>query len=308
VSKVMTMKEAVSRHVKSGDMLFISGAQHGAPAAAIAEIIRQKIDHLGVITCLTNTNTLIGEGLVDRLITGYSQFDEKRSYALQKARANNKYPVVEESSHFGIALMLYAGYIGIPFMPTRCLVGSDMMKYNSENLKSIECPFTHTQVGVVKAVVPDVGILHVQRADADGNAQKWGTLGIDLEGINASKKVIVTTEEIVDSDVIRRDPNRTIIPAFRVSAVVEQPFGAYPSHLAGCYNDAPMPFGPMMGGQEAYEASLQESVYGIKDWNEYLENLKKKNGPDFLDKIRLKNPAMSEPVASGYETFGGNER
>jgi len=308
MSKVMTMKEAVSRFVKSGDTVFTSGAQHGAPAAAIAEIIRQKIDHLAVITALTNTNTLIGEGLVDRLITGYSQLDEKRSYALQKARANGKFPVVEESSHFGIALMLYAGYIGIPFMPTRCLVGSDMMKYNSENLKSIECPFTHTQVGVVRAVVPDVGILHVQRADADGNAQKWGTLGIDLEGGNASKKIIITTEKIVDPDVIRRDPNRTIVPGFRVSAVVEQPFGAYPSHLAGCYGDGPMTLGPMMGGKEAYEANLQDSVYGVKDWNEYLEILKKKNGADFLDKLRLKDPAMSDPVPYGYVTVGGNDR
>ncbi len=308
MSKIMTMKEAVSRYVKSGDLLFISGAQHGAPAAAIAEIIRQKIDHLTVITCLTNTNTLIGEGLVDKLITGYSQLNENRSYALQKARVNNKFPIIEESSHFGIALMLYAGYMGIPFMPTRCLVGSDMATYNNENIKSIECPFTHTKVGVVRAVVPDIGILHVQRTDAEGNAQKWGTLGIDLEGINASKKIIVTTEEIVDSDVIRRDPNRTIIPAFRVNAVVEQPFGAYPSHLAGCYNDGPMVFGSMIGGKEAYETNLQESVYGVNDWNEYLENLKKKNGQDFLDKLRLKNPALSEPIASGYETIGGNER
>jgi glutaconate CoA-transferase subunit A len=133
-------------------------------------------------------------------------------------------------------------------------------------------------------------------------------LGIDHEGINASKKVIITTEQIVDSDVIRRDPNRTIIPGFRVNAVVEQAFGAYPSHLAGCYNDGPMAFGPMMGGKEVYEANLQESVYGVKDWNEYLENLKKKNGPDFLDNLRLKDPAMSDPVSSGYVTFGGSER
>lgn len=307
MSKVMTMKEAVSKYVESGDLLFISGAQHAAPAAAVAEIIRQKIDHLGVITCLTNTNTLIGEGLVDRLITGYNMLNETRSYALQKARENGKFPVVEESSHYGISLMLYAGYMGIPFMPTRSLVGSDMAKFNDENIKSIECPFTHTQVGAVRAVVPDIGIIHVQRADSDGNAQKWGTLGIDLEGINASKKIIVTAEEIVDSDVIRRDPNRTIIPGFRVNAVVEQPFGAYPSHLAGCYNDGPMVFGTMMGGKEAYEENLEETVYGVNDWNEYLENLKKKNGADFLDRIRLKNPAMSDPIASGYETYGGNE-
>jgi hypothetical protein len=87
--------------------------------------------------------------------------------------------------------------------------------------------------------------------------------------------------------------------------VVEQPFGAYPSHLAGSYNDGPV---AMMVEKEDYEANLQESVYGVNDWNEYLENLKKKNGEDFLERLRLKNPVLSEPVASGYETFGGNDR
>lgn len=297
MSKVMTMKEAVSRFVKSGDTLFISGAQHGSPAAAVAEIVRQRIDHLTVITALTNTNTLIGEGLVDKLITGYAMLDEKRSYALQKARAMGKFPVVEESSHFGIALMLIAGYMGVPFMPTKCLLGSDMMKYN-ENIKTIQDPFGSGPLGVVKAVVPDIGIIHVQRCDAEGNAQKWGTLGIDHEGINASKKIIVTTEKIVDEDVIRRDPNRTIIPAFRVNAVVEQPFGAYPSHLAGCYDDGPMPYGG--GGEQSYQEYLDDAVYGVKDWNEYLEKLKKKNGPDFLEKLKIKNLKYSEPVAFGY--------
>ena len=301
MSKLMTMKDAVSQFVKSGDTVFISGAQHGAPNAAVAEIARQKIDHLTVITVLVGTNLLIGEGLTDRLITGYMMLDERRSYALQRARALNKFPIIEESSHFGIAMMLYAGYMGIPFMPTRCLVGSDMMKYNGDNLKTIKDPFGGGQVGVVKAVVPDVGIIHVQRCDAEGNAQKWGTLGVDHEGVNASKKVIVTTEKVVEADVIRRDPNRTIIPAFRVSAVVEQPFGAYPGHLAGCYDDPPRAFfAAMLGGQKAYEDYLNDVVYGVKDWNGYLDKLNAANGPDYFDKLKPKISRPSEPIFSGY--------
>ncbi len=301
MSKVVTMREAVARFVKSGDTLFISGAQHGPPNAAVTEITRQKIDHLTVITCLVGTNLLIGEGLTDKMITGYMMLDEKRSYALQRARAMGKFPVIEESSHFGIAMMLYAGYMGIPFMPTRSLVGSDMMKYNADNLKMIDDPFGGGKVGVVKAVVPDVGIIHVQRCDAEGNAQKWGTLGIDHEGINASKRVVVTTEKIVDADVIRRDPNRTIIPAFRVNAVVEQPYGAYPSHLAGVYDDAPRSFfSGAMGDQKAYEAYLNDAVYGVPDWNAYLEKLKALNGPDFFEKLKPKISRPSEPVFSGY--------
>jgi glutaconate CoA-transferase subunit A len=294
----MTMKEAISKNVKSGDLVFIGGAQHGSPSAAVHEIVRQKIDHLTVIALLSNTGLLISEGLVDTLLTGYYQLDEKRSYSLQRARAMNKFPVVKEYSHFGIATALQAGYMGVSFLPTKSQIGSDMPKYN-ENIISMDCPFTGKKIGAIRAVVPDVGILHVQRGDAEGNAQRWGTLGVDHEGINASKKVVITTEKIVDSSVIQRDPNRTIIPGFRVNAVVEQPFGAYPVHLAGCYNDGPGSFG-MMGDEKAYNDYMQAAVWGVKDWNEYLENLKKANGPDFFDRIKIKNPAFSEPIITGF--------
>ena len=296
--KVMNMKEAVSRNVKPGDLLFIGGAQHGTPSAAVAEIVRQQIKHLTIISVLNNTSPLIGEGLVDKVLTGYSMTDESRSYPLQRARMKFNVKVAfEEYSHFGIALALFAGYMGIPFMPTKSHLGSDMMKYN-DNIQSIDCPFTGGQIGVIRAVVPDVGLLHVQRCDAEGNAQKWGTLGVDFEGVNASRKVIITTEEIVDSNVVQRDSNRTIIPGFRVNAVVEQPFGAYPGHLVGCYNDGPMSFGGMQG-EEGWENYVNTDIYGVKDWNEYLENLKKLNGEDFLDNIRIKNPLLSEPVITG---------
>ncbi|MFC1920426.1 CoA transferase subunit A [Chloroflexota bacterium] len=300
MSKVMTMKEAVSKYVKSGDTLFISGAQHGEPSAAIHEIIRQRIRHLNLICALVTTSSfLIGEGCIDKLITGYSPQDPVRGYSMAKAIKNNTRPVYEESSHFAIALALLAGYMGVPFMPTKSLLGSDMLKYN-ENIGSMKCPFTDETVGVVKAVVPDTGIIHVQRADAEGNAQKWGSLGVDFEGINASKTIIVTTEKIVDSDVIRRDPNRTIIPGFRVSAVVEQPFGALPMHLAGCY-DGDM-FGHMMEMRDeaGYENYMEKFVYGVKDWNEYLRARKAFKGDDYFDNLNIKDPIYSEPVIHGY--------
>jgi len=174
-----------------------------------------------------------------------------------------------------------------------------MMKYN-ENIKSIKNPFSGDNVGVVKAIVPDVGIIHVQRADAEGNAQKWGSLGVDQEGINASKKVIVTTEKIVDSDVIRRDPNRTIIPSFRVNAVVEQPWGAFPMHLAGCYS------GDMWGSMsetrtaEGYENFVNKYIYGVKDWNEYLKLRREDKGDEYFDNLLIKEPIISEPVIHGF--------
>jgi len=297
-SKVMKLDEAVRNNVKPGDLLFIGGAIHASPSAAVAEIVRQRINHLTVVAILANTSPLVGEGLVDKVLTAYSMTDEKRSFPLQRAR--NKFNVkveFKEYSHFDIALALQAGYMGVPFMPTRSHLGSDMMKYN-EDIQSIDCPFTGGQIGIVRAVVPDVGIIHVQRCDAEGNAQKWGTLGIDFEGINASKRVIITTEKIVSSDVIQRDPNRTIIPGFRVNAVVEQPFGAYPSHLAGCYDEGLAMIGGMQD-EARWEKYINSLVYNVKDWNEYLENLKQASSPDFLNKLRIKNPLFSDPVITG---------
>ncbi len=296
--KVMTMSEAVNRNVEPGDLLFIGGAQHGTPTAAVNEIVRQKINHLTTISVLNNTSTLIGEGLVDKVLTGYSMTAESRSYPLRRARQKFNVKIeFEEYSHFGISLALFAGYMGIPFIPTKSHLGSDMMKYN-DSVLSMESPFTGEQIGVVRAVVPDVGLLHVQRCDAEGNAQKWGSLGVDFEGINASRKVIITTEKIVNSDVIQRDPNRTIIPGFRVSAVVEQPFGAYPGHLVGCYNDGPINFGGMQD-EESWENNVNTNIYGVKDWNEYMQNLKKINGEDYFENLRIKNPLLSEPIVTG---------
>jgi len=297
----MTMKEAISGYVMSGDTLFISGAQHGEPSAAVHEIVRQDIDHLTAIGALViSTSLLFGEGLLDKLLTGFFAQNEERSYAVAKAKATNKYPIIKEYSHFGISLALYAGYMGVPFIPTRCQVGSDMPKYN-DNIKSIECPFTGGQIGVVKAINPDVGIIHVQRSDAEGNAQKWGSLGIDREGINASKKVIVTTEKIVDTDVIQRDPNRTIIPGFRVDAVVEQPRGAHPMHLAGCYNgDTRGMMRVAMANKERYEEYIKEFIHGVNNWDEYLEKGKAAQGDDYLKRLEIEKPYLSDPVTTGY--------
>jgi glutaconate CoA-transferase subunit A len=295
----MSLKEAISANVKSGDLVFFGGAQHGVPTAAMHEIVRQKIDHLTVVCVLTTVGILIGEGLVDKMITGYVAQNIDASYTLQKAKAMNRLPIFEESSHFGISLALLAGQIGIPFMPCRVLVGSDMLKYN-ENIKPIDDPFSGGHLGAIKAVVPDVGILHVQRADAEGNAQKWGSLGVDEEGIGASRKVIVLTEKIVDSEVIRRDPNRTMVPNFRVNAVVEAPFGAHPSHLAGCYDGDQGFSRALMMGEEGYTDFLNEYVYGVKDWNGFIEKVKATKGEDYFENLRLKNLVVSEPVVHGF--------
>ena len=300
MSKVTSLHDAVSRHVKPGDTLFLSGAQHGEPSAAIHEIVRQGIDHLTLVSVLTESvSLLIGAGVLDKVLTGWLIQDEKRSSGIIRAKRLNKLPAFVEYSHFGISLALTAGHMGLPFLPALTQIGSDIMKYNP-NLETVTCPFTGRQVGAVRAVVPDVGIIHVQRCDAEGNAQKWGSLGVDREGINASRTVIVTTERIVDADVIRREPNLTVIPGFRVSAVVEAPFGAYPMHLAGCYREDVWNWRREIATPEAMEGYLQEFVYGLRDWSEYLEKREALKGADHLDGLLVKNVVLSDPVPSGY--------
>ena len=237
MSKVVSMRDAVSQNVKSGDLVFVGGMQHGEPFAAVVEILRQRIDHLNTVGALfTSLSLMIGEGIVDKVYTGYYGQEWTRAYWLMRAKSMDKYPQFVEYSHFGIAQALMAGHMGVSFLPIRSQSGSDMLKYNP-NIKVIDDPFIPGgKIGAVKAIVPDVGILHVQRCDPEGNAQRYGSLGVDAEGINASRKVIITTEEIVSTDVTRQDPNRTIIPGYRVNAVVEQPWGAHPIHLAGCYS------------------------------------------------------------------------
>jgi glutaconate CoA-transferase subunit A len=294
----MKMKEAISRFVASGDILFLSGMQHGEPAAAIHEIVRQKIHHLTLVSALiASANLLIGEGLVDRMVTGYAAQDV-RSYANAKAKAMNRLPIFEEYSHFGISIALMAGQMGVPFLPMKSQVGSDMPKYN-KNITSMQCPFTGEIIGAIRAINPDVGIIHVQRADEDGNAQKWGTMGLDVEGINASRKIIVTTEKIVASDVLRRDANRTIIPGFRVSAVVEQPFGAHPMHLAGCYSGDMWGYYFDTGPKENYDAYVEKLVYGVKDWDEYLKKRAEMKPAGYFKNFTIK-PVKSEPIISGF--------
>ncbi|MFC1950008.1 CoA transferase subunit A, partial [Chloroflexota bacterium] len=292
--------EAISKFVHSGDTAFLSGMRHGEPSAAIHEIVRQKIDHLSLVYCLGTTPILlVAEGLVDKMFTGTTPQDEKRYYALQRARSMDRYPVYEEYSHYGICMALLAGQMGIPYIPTKSHLGSDMMEYNP-NLKEAECPFTGEKIAAVKAVVPDVGIIHVQISDTEGNAQKWGSLGVDRQGISASKTVIVTAEKIVDSDVIRRNPNLTIVPAFRVSAVVEQPWGGYPLHLAGCYNGDSWEFLREIGGKSNLEAYLENFVYGVHDWNDYLKKRAEVKGQDYFSNLEVRNPIFSDPVITGY--------
>lgn len=300
-NKICSLSEAIAEHVKSGSSVFFGGMQHGEAAAAIHEIVRQKRDRLSVVSALTHTVALLlGEGLISKLVSAYLiDLYEKESCVATRAKRLGVFPKLEEMSHYSLSLGLLAGQMGVPFLTTRSQLGTDYPR-NNPNLIETTCPFTAAKLMAIRAISPDVGILHTQRCDPYGAAHRWGSLGIDSMGINACKKVIITTEKIVDPEVIRKDPNRTIIPSFRVTAVVEVPFGAYPLHLAGCYNSDLPSFSKVCRDETSYEKYLERYVYSTLNHAETMERLVEDNGHDFLERLRIKTPEQSEPITSGY--------
>jgi glutaconate CoA-transferase, subunit A len=203
---------------------------------------------------------------------------------------------LEEYSHFGLLTRIKAGASGLPFLPLRTYYGTDLPKVNP-NIKPVTCPFTHEALYAVPALRPDVSILHAQRADASGNTQVWGLLGVQKEAAFAADKVIVVVEEIVEEDEIRSDPNRTLVPGVIVDAVVVEPFGAHPSFVQGYYdrdNDFYVAWEETSRTEEGMKAYLDEWVYGVSGRSEYNEKL----GDHARERLRPE-PLMSSPVNYG---------
>jgi len=205
---------------------------------------------------------------------------------------------VEDHSNLTLALALRAGAMGVPFLPTRTALGSDLFSTNP-SLTTVTCPFTGEPLAAVAAIVPEVAILHVQRADPEGQAHLWGNFGVAREAALASRRVILCAEEIVPAEVIERDPNRVIVPGFHVNAVVHVPWGAHPSPVPGYYNrDHEMFLSYQRESQtpEAFAAWQARWVDGVGDRGEYLALL----GQERAAGLALKHHALSEAVDYGY--------
>lgn len=237
MSKISTLEAMVREHVHDGASLFVGGFGQNVPFAIGAEIIRQRRRELTL--CRTGADILfdlmIAAGAVRKVIVGWiGNPGIGLNHAFTRALRDGSIRI-EESSNFAVLLGLMAGGLGIPYLPTRTLMGGDVPA-RLESALPIRCPFTDESLMAVKAIVPDVAIVHVQRADPEGNLQSWGVLGDTLEGAAASKTVIATAEEIVPTEAIRAAPERTVIPGWRVAAVSKVEFGAYPSYSQDYYD------------------------------------------------------------------------
>jgi glutaconate CoA-transferase, subunit A len=276
----MGMDQAISRFVHDGDMIVIEGFTHLICFAAAHEIIRQRRRELTLCRLTPDLiyDQLIGAGCARKLVFSWAGNPGAGPlYALRRAVENGiPNPLeLEEYSHYGMVARLTAGAAKLPFYPLRNYMGSDLPRVNPQ-IKKVTCPFTGEQLAAVPALNPDTAIIHAQRADVNGNAQVWGLIGVQKEAAFASRNTIVVAEEIVDENLIRSDPNRTLIPGLIVDAVVREPLGCHPSYAQGYYdrdNDFYLRWREISKDVAQFNSYLDEWIYGVRDRAEYVERL-----------------------------------
>jgi glutaconate CoA-transferase subunit A len=301
MSKLIRMKEAIDRFVHDGDSIIIEGFTHLICFAAGHEIIRQRRRELTVCRLTPDLiyDQLIGAGCVRRLVFSWAGNPGAGPlYALRRAVEHGVPNSIEleEYSHFGMVARLAAGAAKLPFYPLRDYRGSDLPRVNPL-IKTVACPFTGEELAAVPALNPDTAIIHVQRADENGNAHVWGLIGVQKEAAFAARHTIVVAEEIVPESVIRSDPNRTLIPGLIVDAVVHEPFGCHPSYAQGYYdrdNEYYVAWREISQDVEKFNSYLDEWIYGVRDRAEYVERM----GAS-LARLKARDH-YCEPVNYGY--------
>ena len=298
MSKVMSLSDAIAHFVHDGDTVYAAGFTHLIPFAAGHEIIRQHKQDLTLARATPDLiyDQMVAAGCARKIIFSYSGNPGVGSLRIIRQEMEAGRLAYEEYSHFAMITRVAAGAAGLPFLPMRPTGGEDLAKANPQ-YKTITDPYTGVELVTVPALNPDVAIIHAQRADVNGNAQMWGIIGEQKEVAFASKKVILTVEEIVDESVIRSDPNRTLIPDFIVNAVCEVPHCAHPSYTQGYYdrdNAFYLDWDKATETPEKVAAWLKEWVYDVNDHAAYWAKL----GAATHERLKVE-PAFSAPVNYG---------
>lgn len=274
----MSLRDAVARFVHDGDTVVIEGFTHLISFAAGHEIIRQGRRDLTLARLTPDLiyDQMIGAGCARKLVFSWAGNPGVGSlHAFRRAVEGPGATTleIEEYSHFGMVARLAAGAARLPFWPLRDYAGTDLPRVNPR-IRSVTCPYTGETLATVPALNPDVTIVHAQRADAEGNTQIWGLVGVQREAAFAARRVIVVVEELVDETVIRSDPNRTLIPGLVVDAVVLEPWGAHPSYAQGYYdrdNAFYVAWEEISRDPVKLDRYLDDFVRGVPDRTAYLD-------------------------------------
>jgi len=300
-SKLMPLYEAVTRFVPDGSSIAMGLAQETLiPFAAGHELIRQNKKRLTLIGPISDIlfDQIIGAGCVRQVRAAWvGNVITGSCYNFRRAVESGTLEI-EDHSNLTVAMALRAGAMGVSFMPARTALGSDLFRTNTR-LKTISCPFSGDILTAVAAINPDVAIVHLQRADQFGNAHAWGNLGITRDACLASRHIIITAEEIVEPEIISRDPNRVVTPGFRVSAVAHAPWGGHPSPVPGYYNRDHQAFVDYRNQSKTSD----DFLIWKKRWVDEVRSLpdyKKLLGHKRIAELSIKNHDFSEPVDFGY--------
>lgn len=275
--KRMPLKEAVERFTRDGDYFALGGFGHvRVSMAAIYEMIRQGRKNLAMAakTAVHDIDILIGGGVVDRVECAYAFGHELRGLSPTGRRAaeSGRVKVVGEISNAGFQWRFKAAAMGLPFIPTRAMLGTDTFRYSSS--KVVEDPFTGKPLCLLPACYPDFSFIHVHRCDKYGNAQIDGTIIEDRELSMAAKRLIITTEKIVDEEEIRGSPDRTVIPHFFVDAVCSVPYASHPGNMPGLYysdEEHMAEWLKLSRTEEGVEEYMGKYVHSVEDFAEYVE-------------------------------------
>jgi glutaconate CoA-transferase subunit A len=304
MTKLTTMQDAIATCVHDGDVVAIEGFTAFICFAAAHEIIRQGRRDLTLVRMTPDLvyDQMIAAGCARKMVFSYLGNPGVGSLHCVRRAVEKGLPrplEIEEYSHFGMVSRYVAGAARLPFMPLRSYLGTDQPQVNPR-IQFVENPYGDDAIAVVPPLNPEVAILHAQRADASGNTQIWGLLGVQKEVAFAAERVIVVVEEIVDEETIRSDPNRTVIPGLLVDAVVHEPYGAHPSYAQGYYdrdNQFYLAWDRISRDEAATRAWLDEWVYGVADRADYLAKLAAQE-PGFRQRL-APGEALSQPVNYG---------
>ncbi len=277
IDKQTTLANAIEKFVRDGDVIAMGGFGHvRVSMAGIFEMIRQKKRNLTMLgkTGCHDIDVMIGGGIVSKVEVAYCFGHEMRGLSKcgRNAVQSGKVKVTSEISNAGHQWRFLGGMMGVPFIPTRTMLGSDTLKKSSA--KVIEDPWTKKPICLVPSVNPDIVIIHVPRCDKYGNCQYDGYIVEDFELARSARRLIITTEEIIDNDIIRTNPERTIIPGFFVDAVVKVKYGAHPSNMPGYYysdEEAISEWLELSPSEEGLRQWFEKYVFGVKDFEEYLQ-------------------------------------
>jgi len=301
VEKQMSAQDAVSRFIPDGALLAMGGFGHVRVSMAVVyEIIRQRKKHLLLTgkTAVHDLDVLVASGCVDQVEVAYSFGHELRglSPASRRAVETGKCTVTGEISNAGFQWRFLAAMMGVPFIPTRVMLGSDTFAHSSS--RTMIDPFSGKPICLLPACYPDVAVVHVPRCDKFGNAQIDGIIVEDFELSRAARQLIITTEEIVDSSKIRSEPWKTVIPFYLVSAVVEIPYGSHPCQMPYQYFFDEDHIGEWLSESvtdEGVQRYLEKYVYGTTDFSEYLQRIGGKKKLRHLARIERFEEPMTAP-------------